>query len=174
MDMTISQAIRKVKDLKGKMAKHQSYAATSVLYAVKEPPAYAFKSELETIETLGKELLKLQTAIAVANATTSVDWNGQKVRLAWCVRRLEEIKGKIAWYEGLSVYAQSESSVDSWDYHDVGDKMERVKTEKKMKCDLPQAERDKITASLQDEFNKLNDVVETTNHRTSVGEAHET
>jgi hypothetical protein len=168
MEMSISQAIRKVKDLKGRIAKHQQNAVGAVSYAVKEPPAYAFRAELEMVDTLGKELVRIQTAIAVANATTQVEWQGQKVRLAWAVRRLEEIKGRIAWYAGLHVHAQAESTVESWDYQDVGDKVERVKTEKKMKCDLPQVERDKVAAGLQDEFNKLNDVVETINHRTSV------
>jgi hypothetical protein len=175
--MTISQAIRRVKDLKGKIAKHQTHAAGSVSYAVKEPPAYAFMAELENAATLGKELLVLQTAIARANATTTINWQAQNdqpgsvesdVSLTWAVKRLEEIKGSIKWYEGLIVAAQPESVTESWEYQNADDDLKRVRIEKQMRCDLPEAKRNEVVQKLQDEFNKLNDVVETANHRTNV------
>lgn len=168
-EMTISQAIRKVKDLKGRIAKHQGYAASSVHYEVKNPPAYDFAAELRTVETMNVELLKLQTAIAVANATTSVEWNGGKVKLTWAIKRLEEIKGSIKWYETLGVTSQTDSVTESWEYqNDASGTLQRVRIEKPIKCDLPEAKRNETVQKLQDEFNRLNDVVETINHRTSV------
>ena len=167
-DLSISQALRKVRDIKGRLAKHQANAQPSVLYLVKDQPAYNFRSELESVDSLGKELLKLQTAITVANAKTTFDWNGQKVLLTWAVKRLEEIKGRIKWFNDLVVSAQADRTDETWEYTEINGRTERVKTERKWKCELPEADRAKHVQDLQDEFNRLNDQVETINHRTSI------
>lgn len=167
-EITISQAIRKVKELKGKLAKAQGNAAGSMSYAVKEPPAYSFQAEIQNMTDLSKNLIRMQTAIARANANTMLRWEGHEVPLIWAVKRLEEIKGRITWLEALPVAAQSETVVETWEYQTFEDDLKRVKSEKKMRCELPQAERDKAVQLAQDEFNRLNDVVETINHRTSV------
>ncbi len=170
-ELTISQAIRKVNDIKGRLAKNHANASSSVLYLVKEQPAYSFKTELESAENHGRELLRLPTAIAVANATTHLEWEGKKIRLAYAVRRLEELKGQIKWYETLVVSAQSKKVDETYDYMVVAgsnDGPQRVKIEREWKCELPEADRAKLVQKLQDEFNRLNDQVETVNHRTSI------
>ncbi len=167
-ELTISQAIRKVNDIKGRLAKNQANASSSVLYLIKDPPAYSFKTELESAENHGRELLRLQTAIAVANAKTHVEFDGKKVLLAYAVRRLEEIKGQIKWYGELVVSNQAKKVDETMDYAEVNGIMQRVKVEREWKCELPEADRAKIVQKLQDEFNRLNDQVETVNHRTSI------
>lgn len=167
-DLTISQALRKIKDIKGRLSKHQENAKGSVLYLEKDKPAYSFKSEVESADSLGRDLLRHQTAVAVANATTAFDWEGRKVLLTWAVKRLEELKGAIKWHNELSVSAQADKVDEAWEYAEINGRTERVKTERKWKCELPEAERAKRVQSLQDEFNRLNDQVETINHRTSV------
>jgi len=167
-DITISQALRKIRDLKGRLAKHRANAAASVMFPVRDPPAYAFSEEVETAESLARELLRHQTAVTVANAEATLEWDGKKVRLTWAVKRLEELKGEIKWYEGLVVSPQEDKIEDVVEFTEVSGRYENVKREKKFKCFLPEAKRAERVRALQEEFNRLNDQVETINHRTSV------
>lgn len=167
-ELTVSQTLRKIKDLKGRLAKGQANAAKSVLFLDSAKPAYEFKTELESSDNLSRELIRLQTALAVACATAPFEWEGRKTVLTWAVKRLEELKGQIKWFSELAVAAQAERIDESWEYTYVDGQNQRVRVLKKTTCSLPEADRDKRVRDLQDEFNRLNDQVETINHRTSV------
>ncbi|MGH9919437.1 MAG: hypothetical protein ACRD6W_11305 [Nitrososphaerales archaeon] len=164
--MTASQALRQIKDLKGKLAAHQEHAQGAVSYEDMKKPAFDFKSECEGVEKVRHELLRLQTMLAVSNATTEIEWKGKKVLIAWATRALEEIKGEKSWIDSLRVLEQDVTMQDNVQTRVVGGAYQQINEPKKFLCALPRAEQFKRSQALQEEFNRLNDLVETSNHQT--------
>jgi len=164
MALTISQALRRIKKLKGQLGEHQARAQASVTHLVEHVPAFIFSTQIEKMDVVRTELLDLETAVARANAATVLEWDGKKIALALATRTLAELKSQIAWFKALSVKAQAETSEEDYDYTAGGN----VKVTKKFICHLPELKKAEKVTELQDRFDKLNDLVETTNHRTEV------
>jgi hypothetical protein len=164
-EFTIAQGLRKIKDLKGRIARHSANAMSAVTHKTSAPPAYAFGTEWEQASTLVEEMLELQTRIAIANARTTVDYEGRPRSLTWCTKKLAEIKGAITWHNGLMVRAQKVTTEEERDYA-AGGQTVRVVTE--YTCHLPEAERAARVRGLETKFIDLNDLVETENHRTRI------
>jgi len=163
-DMTISQALRRIKKLKGQLGEYRMRAHNAVTHLADQQPAYLFGASREQATTVLEELLKLQTATAIANAKTSIEWEGKSIPLAHAVRTLRELAAEIDWVKKLPVRAQ-EVTVEYERDHD-GEKW--VNTQKKFTCWLPEAKRADLANELQERFDKLNDIVETTNHKTVI------
>ncbi len=163
--MTVSQGLRAVSDLKGKLASHRAHAQGSSVYYENQKPAFDFKAELEGVEKTRVDLLRIQTAIAVANATTSIEWKGKTVLVAWAIRYLEELKGEIAWVDALPSAPQSKNQEESHHNRMVNGQYTVVPEVRVRICELPQAEQFKRSQQLKEEFNRLNDIVETSNHQ---------
>lgn len=163
-NMTISQALRRIKKLKGQLGEHRTHAVASVTHLAEQTPAYGFSVSVEAADAVLAELLKLQTAVAVANAATFVEVDGRKILLAQATRELRELASTIAWIKTLPVKAQ-DKTVEAERDHD-GEKW--VTTTKTFTCHLPEAKRAEQASKLQDRFDALNDVVETTNHKTTI------
>lgn len=164
--MTVSRGLRAIHDLKGKLANHRAHAQASSVYFDGAKPAFEFKTELDGAEKVRADLLRLQTAIAVANATTEIEWKGKKVLVAWAIRFLEELKGEIAWVGSLPTAAQGTIKEDNFVNRIVNGTYQQVNEPRTQICELPQAEQFKRSQHLQEEFNRLNDIVETSNHQT--------
>lgn len=162
-EMTISQALRRIKKLKGQLADHLARAQAGVSFRVDSPPAFAFAASVERANAVRDELLGLESRLAVTNANTSFDFDGRKVSLASAVRLLQELKGQIAWYKALPVRAREDTSEESWSYNDEG---KHVRTQIAWKCSLPEEKRAAVSEGLQDHFDRLNDAVERANHST--------
>jgi hypothetical protein len=165
-EITIAQALRKIKDLKGRIARHSANAMTSVTHKTNAPPAYAFGAEWEQASLLVEEMLELQTRIAIANSKTTVDYEGKSRSLTWCTKKLAEIKGAIAWHNGLQVRAQKTTIEEEFEWAPGASSRARVATE--YTCHLPEAERAACVRGLETKFIDLNDLVETENHRTRI------
>lgn len=168
-DMTISQALRRVKKLKGKLDELNSRAQSGVSYKAADKPAFPFASTLEEADSVRAELLGLKARIAVTNATNSVDFDGKSVTLAFAVLKLQELKSQIAWYRGLVVHAQESTSVKEPEMDHVSGRYIYLPVE--MRCDLPEAKRAATVDRLQDEFDRLNDAVERKNHAVAIAAA---
>jgi len=165
-ELTIAQALRRIKDIKGKIAKHAQNAQSSVTHKTKSAPAYVFSAELELSEQLVSEMIDLQTRVAVANTKAVVDFEGKSRPLTWCTKKLAELKGAIAWHEALPVRAQDKTIEEE---HVWNPKLaDNVSVEVEYTCHLPEAKRAERVAALQAKFAELNDLVETMNHRTPV------
>lgn len=168
-ELTIAQALRRVKDLKGKVAKHNTNASMNVTHKTKNSPAFAFGAEAEAAAVAVEEMIDLQTRIAVANAKTMVDVAGKTRVLSWCTKKLAEIKGAIAWYASLGIRAQDKTTEEELEWvHQAGSGPEHVRVSTEYTCHLPEAARAACIQKLETEFAELNDVVETINHRTFV------
>ena len=168
--MTVSQTLRAIADLKGKLKSHKEHAQASVLYFEANKPAFHFETEMKGFEEVRTELLRLKTALTVANATTFVEWNGKPVLVAWAIRYLEELKGHKPWVEALQTAPEPEKMEDNFVNQYVNGVVSTVNQPRKKVCKMTEATRFETAHKLQEEFNRLNDLVETSNHQTFVPE----
>ena len=164
MTMTISQALRKINKLEGYMKEYRERAEKSVLYKVENPPAFMFTDSMEKMASTREELISLQTSVARTNAQSHIDWDGKKISLAYAIRTLSEYKSQLAWLKGsmLPVRSHRETESNEIDFDDEG---KRIKHTQKWICALPETDRADLIEKLQNKFDALNDVVETTNHK---------
>jgi hypothetical protein len=166
--LTISQALRRAKKLKGNLAELSERALACVTYPAEDPPAFSYASTVDAIRDTRVTLINLQTDIARANANTSIDVEGKQVTLAYAIRLLAEIKSEIAWTRSIKSKAQERTAEAAWA---VDPKGERVMVNRAIQCHVPEARKVEMVARLQDRFDKLNDLVETANHRTLIAGA---
>jgi uncharacterized protein YaaR (DUF327 family) len=162
-EMTLSQALRQVKKIKGDLKERLDRAHSSVSYKEEAKPAFGFKQSLDQAELLREKLINFQTRITITNAQTRIEFDGKPLSMTQAVRTLEELKGRIKWFKELPVRAQVETKDDDWDYDDEG---KRRRVQVRWKCDLPESERAATVEKLQDQFDRLNDAVEKANHST--------
>ena len=164
-EITISQCLRRVSKLKGDLKELLARAAAGVSHTEDAPPAFGFAESLEQAEKVREELIALETALRITNAVTKIKHNGRELTLAEATVLLQESKGRVAWYKGLRVLAQARVTTATTDYDDEG---KRIKTQVVTVCALPEAERARQVRDEQEAFDRLNDVVENTNHRTTL------
>lgn len=162
--VTIAQALRRIKKLKGQIAEHATHAQQSVSYVQGKLPAFSFSSSVSQLKTSRDEMLDLEARVAVANAKRTVtDLNGNKVVLARAVRELQEIKGQIAFLRSLNLRAETvREREQNWDDEQMKH-ITRV-NEVTYVSDLSETDRAAAVKGLQDQFETLNNAVEEANH----------
>jgi hypothetical protein len=161
--MTISQALRHASKLKGQLAALQARATSSIYFATESPPAYKFSECIEKHAEVERELVALETKMAVTNASTLVAFEGQELTLAFAVKSLQALRSRIAMLKGLTVQPQESMTVSNTEYGEDG-KFITKKTA--YTCAFPEAKRDAEVERLQERFDRLNDVVEKINGST--------
>ncbi len=165
--MTIAQALRRIKKLKGQIAEHEQRAKAGVSYDVSKVPAFRFEEAVKAMFTTQDEVVALEARVAVANAKKTIQDGSEKVVLAQAVRTLQELKGRIAFLKGL--HLRNETVKDrSNDWDDVEMKHIARVTETTFKSDLSEKDRDQQVKALQDRFDVLNNAVEDANHTITV------
>lgn len=163
-EMTISQALRRVKKLKGQIAECRTRAEASVSFVKSKPPAFQFSEVFAEMGALQKELTELESRLSVTNAGTDIIHDGKTMTLFYAIRVLQETKGTIAWMRGLSVRAH-ESTIEDNLVWSGGD---HKNVEIEWTCKLPEVLKADLISKLQTSFDSLNDVVERANHSTTL------
>jgi hypothetical protein len=165
--MTIAQALRRIKKLKGQIAEHTQRAQQGVSYVSTKVPAFRFKDEMEAMTVAKTEMVNLEAAVAVANATSIINIDGKSVTVTKAIRDLQELKGLIAFLKGLNLRAEVVRERESeWDDTELKN-ISRV-TEVTYVSDLTEQNRDQMVRDLQDQFETLNNWVESINHSVMV------
>lgn len=173
--ITISQALRKIKRLKGEMATYKQRVETSVVHDEKKPPAFTYDESYRSYSAASELAVLLESMVAEANATTKVSVTFCKVTsvrsLAWVIRTLQEIKADIALLQGLSsrVAERETDTIYDFEWDNVENKRTRVAISTTYVCALPQAKRAALVEENQKIFEYLNDLLETANHKTLIG-----
>ena len=165
MAMTISQALRRIKKLKGELAVHLARAASSNTFKGNEEPAFRFGPMMELASSARSELISLETQVARTNAQTFISYPAGKVTLTEATKVLRELKSQLSWFEGLPSREHEKTTSKETEYNE-DDK--RVSREVVYTCDLPVAKKAAEVTRLQAQFDALNDAVETANHRTEL------
>jgi hypothetical protein len=183
-ELTISQALRRRRKLKGLISTYTNRIEESLVYDEKKPPTFSYEESSKLMEQAKFELVSLEDAVAFANATHWIPFKGESVRLTWVIRALAEIKGDISRYERYkdhSYLLAERKTVQTDDVPDLSQVTETtaisggilrkhpLKTVTKTTISSITSKEcaDKIQ-SLQDEFEALNDLLEAANHGTVV------
>lgn len=165
--ITIAQALRRIKKLKGIIAENQQRASAGVSYDVAKVPAFRFQEAFAAMTQAQLEMVDLEARVAVANAKSKVEHKGNKILLAQAVRLLQELKGQIAFLKGL--HLRNETVKDrQQDWDDTEMKHITRWTETVFKSDLTEQDRDRQVKEIQDTFEVLNNAVEDVNHTVTV------
>jgi hypothetical protein len=164
--MTLSQALRRIKKIKGDLAENLARSLPSVTWKVGDDPAFNFNTLVEDSNKLRLELCRLKAAVAVTNATTFEMDGDRKISLAEAVVILSEMKAELKHLEDLKIYVRNQKLVSdeerTWD--DFANK--HITKKVQWQCALPEAERVARVNEVKARFEALNDAVESANHRT--------
>ncbi len=161
--ITIATAQRLIAKLRGRLSTLQQRAGSVCSYREDREPAFKFEEVMAERKLCRDRLLTLQSARTVANAATLVEHEGRQITLVEAVRRLEELKGEQAFYQGLEIRTLVEE-VDTSGY--VGATYQRSVKSVAWKSAVSEPERDRMLTKLSDEFEQLNGMVESLNHTT--------
>lgn len=165
--ITIAQALRRIKKLKGQIAEHTQRAQQSVSYEQGKLPAFRFNEEVLALKAAQNEMVDLQARVAIANAKATIQDGADTLSHSEAIRRLQEMKGEIAFLRGLNLRNETIKSREQ-DFDEAkGTYVMRV-TETVWVADLSEQERDRQVRQLQDHFETLNNVVEDHNHKVAV------
>jgi hypothetical protein len=170
-NQTISQTLRRVAKLKGKMAELQARAAGAVTHKYGDDPAFSFTDTMVELDATRRELMNLQVAVAITNARTFTNYinpvnPANSFTLTGAIAYLQELKGQITWLRTLAVRAQKSTQEETREFDDETTRYKKITVQ--WLCDLPEAERAKRIDALQNEFDSLNDAVERINHSTQL------
>jgi hypothetical protein len=169
MDLTISQALRKIAKLKGALKEHLERAEASINFTEAEPPAFEFADSMGNADKVRAELITLESSLRHTNALTTFSHGGVTMTLSEATCRLQEHKSRIAWLQRLPSMPQESTSRDHIEYRYIEGRGQVAGNVPKItRCALPQAKRAALVATEQEQFDSLNDAVENLNHRTSL------
>lgn len=162
---TVAQALRHTKKLKGRIDEARARAVQSASFYTDSPPAFDFAEQLARADAASAELAQLEADIAGSNGATRVSYGNRSVSVAWCVRMLSELRGRIAWLKALPVKAQA-SMNELVSVHTPGVGYQQMA--RPVECKLPEAAKAALVERLQDEFDLLNAIVEASNQTTTI------
>lgn len=166
-EITIAQALRRVKKLKGQIAESSQRAQSGVSYDATKVPEFRFAESFLVMTEAQLEMVALESRIAVANATATVKHLGQEILLTQAVRLLQELKGQIAFLKGLHLRSETvKDRTNDWDDTEMKH-ISRV-TETTFVSDLTEKDRDRQVKEIQNTFETLNNAVEDKNHTVTV------
>ncbi len=165
MTMTIAQGLRRVSKIKGLIKDHTARANGASFWIENDIKDFDFFEENKKIEDLTEELITLGAAIDKANTNTDVTLEGKTFSLKYAVRKLQEVKGRIAFYTGLNLRAGREKVRESeWD-DNLEKSIVRV-NEVVYQSVMTEKQRVDTIDGFQAYFDELNNLVEHTNHIT--------
>lgn len=167
-EMTIAQALRRVKKFKGRMAELTARAASVVSYEAARKPQFDFRKLRDEIAGVREGLVGLEAAVAKANATTTVKVGDDKeMTIAEAIRRLQELKAEMAWLSSLQLREGTENRPE-FDWDEAAGRQVRRNREVLWQTELREPDRVAELDALRDRFERLNDAVEAANHKTPV------
>jgi len=166
--MNITAVLRRIAAIKGEINCWTSRVIGSITYEAADPPAYSFEEAFSARRTLVKELVQLQTALAIANATTMIQWKDKGITLATAIRELQEVKSEISLLSGLSAHTRADYKVKEDGPNYIRERGQFEQIEVAMKCDFVERDRDAAVTDLRKRFAELNLLVEAANHGTTL------
>lgn len=191
MQITVSEAIRRVHKLKNEIATLRTRVEESVTYMDNDPPAFEYEKSYKALSDTRRELIVLTTAIAESNASARIslsmasetkDGAAEEVQVsvAGALRMLSEIKSELAWIKNLEFRAQKNRETDVVTYEEteeqetieflgrITNRPKRVKVVRKNICHMTKVELADHMKQLQDNFDRINTAVESSNHLTKI------
>lgn len=165
--MTVSAALRRIKKIKGLIAERTTRANAAVVFVEGKEPGFEFAAAVEARGNFVKDLIAVQAAVAVTNATAKLS-NGKPV--AYAIRVLEELKAEIDFYKKMPVRATTRETEteENWEWNPNMTSRSKTETSKVWISKLSQAQRAERVEKLTSEFEKLNNEVEASNNHLTI------
>lgn len=163
---TISQALRRIKEIKGRLAKTTARARGSVSWVEPNKPVYNYINVMSEYKTLTDELITLKTRLAKTNAVTPVTLpDGPTVSIQQAVFTMAELKALKELYTALPIQEGSFKEIS--EYTRNGDPV----YETKQHCSaVSEVERDKLVSTIEETISAINAVIEDANHKTALSD----
>ena len=164
--LTIAQALRKIKKLKGNADTLLNRAKAVVTFDTSRVPEFNFQETSDELFNIQNLLVKLESQVAFANATTKIkNIDNSDVTISYAIRSLQEMKGRISFFNSLVIRNEVEKTSETV-YDEINRKYVQINSERVFKSPLTLKMREALVKALQDDFEELNNRVEAANHRT--------
>ena len=109
--MTIARALKAANRTEGNLNTVSKRAEQNVSWQADREQEFNFDQLMTQRQELVDELLGLRSAIDLANATTTIEFEGQQMALARAIRLVLELAGQISFYQKLNlVYGEQRQS----------------------------------------------------------------
>lgn len=172
IELTLGEALQRANRIKGELSERASRASGNVMFVLADQPsdapqpAFTFEEDWRAVGVLQENLIRLKTAVALANARLKVEWEGTKIPLVQAVLRQQELKGEIARLKALPIHERDEKrSRTNWD----GTRHVEVEpTVIKHRSHLPDRDRANQATALQKRLDTLIAAVNRINGRSTV------
>lgn len=103
--MTVAAALRRIKKLKGEIAELTARATSSASFPELRPPPFKYFEAEDLRRQKILEMLDLQEAVAISNASTKVTFAEDEVMsVPRVIRVLDEVKAEIAFLRDLPIH----------------------------------------------------------------------
>lgn len=164
--MTVARALRRIKHLKGQSSTLAGRAQQSTVWVDEDKPTFDFAEVVKERETVREELVKLKAAVARANTTTKVEFEGQARTIQELVFLMAELKAEVGFYVHLEVHKDREDvrEVRNLEWDEATGERKMVKRAEHHYSALTELERVKKVDGLRERIAKLNDLLEENNH----------
>jgi hypothetical protein len=159
---TISQALRRVKEIKGQIAVATSRMTDAACWLDDNKPSYEYGQVRNERTQLVTELVDLKDRLARANSTAMLA-SGMSLHKA--ILTMAELKAEMTVLAALRIQEGTQRELNDYDANRRPIYVEHV-----WHAALTNLHRDKLVADLQSAISDLNDEVESTNHRTLLPE----
>lgn len=175
--ITISDALRRIKAIKGDIARWSALFANSNVWIEDQPrPAYASGEIEKNLQALTNQLVKLKTALAIANASTYITFSSaeeaqsrfsskQQMSLVEVNCLLSENKSRQTVYAALVTLSEPESTIRRAAYAPTG---QVTQVEVKQHSPVTTRVKDQALKNLRDEFAYLNSLLERANNTNTI------
>lgn len=166
---TVAQALRRIKELKGKIAQVTARMQQSVCWT--EPgvkPIYDYNALYSEREKLVTELVDLKAALVKTNSHTEITYGTAIITVQQAIFALAEIKATREFLRTLSI-KEGEGRGATGEYDEHGHPKYIVV---KMLSALGLKARDELIEKLEKQITELHELIETENHRTTLLSAH--
>lgn len=167
MKITINQALRRIKKLKGLIAEDRAIAANANVYVANQARPFEWGPVCTRITEEVQELIDLTSRVAAANATNTITLGGDILTHVYAIKKLGEIKAEIAWLRGVKTMPAKSQQIDVQRPNTAYTReVQFVNTV--VDCSMTEAEKVARLRTLSDEFDALNEALEKRNHEVTI------
>lgn len=108
--MYLSEALTKLKNLKSKAKRVESYIEGSAVYYEDQPPEYVYLEEIKSRAKIQEEILTLKVNIQRTNTNTWVKFGGKTITLTELILLNTECRTELAFLAKQTVHALNSDS----------------------------------------------------------------
>ena len=103
--MKLAIALNKLKNLKSKVTRTETYIEACVVQYEDEPSEYNYEEEVQNRTLLENEIMQLKTRIQLTNASTPVNFGGTNMSLAAAILLNARLRTDLAYWNKMLAHS---------------------------------------------------------------------